>query len=102
MAGLALGRQNVDGATAIVRSFEQPLLLQVRDVLVHRGQGLEIQPPGDLIEGRGVSILFHEAADEIDHFFLSACNGHAAIVAKKQRNVAKKSSPRSFGVPKSA
>ena len=66
-----------------MRSLEQSLFLQVRDVFVHGSQGLEIEPPGDLIEGWGIPILFHEAADEVDHLFLSACDGHAAIVAKK-------------------
>jgi hypothetical protein len=46
-------------------------------VLVHCGQGLEIESPGDLVEGWGIAIFFHEAADEVDHLFLPACNGHA-------------------------
>jgi len=59
-----------------------PFFFQIRDVLVHRGQRIQVKPVADLFKRRRVSMLRHEAGDEVIHFALPACDRHARIVGE--------------------
>src|SRR5271168_4366025 len=83
----SLGRQQVDGAAAVVVAGEQSLFLEVGDVLVHRGQRVQVKPVADLFKRRRVAMLRHEAGDEVIHFALPACDRHAGIVGEYKANV---------------
>jgi hypothetical protein len=68
-----------------VRTLQQPLLLQIGNVFVHRGQRLETQAASNFLKGRGVSIALDEVADEVEDFFLPAGYRHFRIIANKKR-----------------
>ena len=58
--GAGAGREQIDGATAIVHAVEQPFFLEVGDVLVDGGKALEAYAASNLLEGRGVAVALHE------------------------------------------
>jgi hypothetical protein len=68
-----------------VRTLQQTFLLQICNVLVHRGQRLETQAASDLLKGRGVTVALHEIADEVEYFFLPASYRHPRIIGNKKR-----------------
>jgi hypothetical protein len=59
-----------------VRALQQTFVLEVIDVLVNGGERAQFEAAGDLFIGRGVAVALYEAADEIQHFFLPAGDGH--------------------------
>jgi hypothetical protein len=46
----SLGRQQVDGSAAVVVAGEQSFFLEVGDVLVHRGQRVQVKAVADLFK----------------------------------------------------
>ena len=71
------GREDIDGAAAVVGALEEALVLQVGNVFVHGGKGVEAEAGGDLFVGRGVTVLLGEAGEKIDDFFLPPRDRHA-------------------------
>src|SRR5207249_5409930 len=55
-AGLALGRNDLDRSALVVRSPDVPFALEVGEVFVDGGQGLEPKLSGDLLEARSVPL----------------------------------------------
>ena len=53
-------RQYVDRAASVVGALQQTLVLEIRDVFVDCGEGVEAQTGCDLLIGRGVSVLLGE------------------------------------------
>src|SRR5580704_2544052 len=84
----SLGRHQIDGAAAVIVAREQALLLQIRDVLVHGGQRIQVEPLANLLKRRRIAMLGHESRNKVVNFVLPACDRHAAIIgeqkAKKQ------------------
>ena len=69
--------EDVDGAAAVVGALEEALVLQVGDVFVDGGEGVEAEAGGDFLVGWGVAVFEGEVGEEVDHFFLPPCNCHA-------------------------
>ena len=86
-AGASAGtrRQQVDGATAVVHTVEQPFFLEVGDVLVHGGQALEAHAARDLFEGGGVAVAGHKRLQKVDNLFLPTGDSHGRIIANTAR-----------------
>ena len=77
--------QDVDGTAAIVGPLQQAFVLQIGDVLMHRGQRTEAKTTSYLLIGRRVAVLLGKAGKEVDDLFLPPCDSHAKIVANKKR-----------------
>lgn len=84
LAGRALG-DDVDGSTAVVGALQEALILQIRYVLMDRGEGAEAKASGDLLVGRGVAVAGGEAGEKVDDLFLPTGDSHVDIVANKRR-----------------
>lgn len=66
-------------------TLQKAFVLEVGDVLMHRGEGAEAEAASDLFVGRRVAVLLREARKEVDDLFLTPCDCHAEIVANKKR-----------------
>src|SRR5436309_2981471 len=75
-AGLPLGWDHFDGPTLVVGAPDVALALEVREMLVHCGQGLKAELPRDLFEARGVALGLDVARDEVQDLALTAGERH--------------------------
>jgi hypothetical protein len=82
-----LRRQQIDRAAAIVVAGEQALFLQVGNVLMHGGQGIQAHGFLDLFKRRGVSLLHHEARNEVVELALTPSDRHARSIGECMANV---------------
>src|SRR6266511_415827 len=76
-AGLTLGGCDLDRATFVVRPVDVALALQVGEMLVHRGEGAEVEPPGDFLEAWSVALLRDVPGDEVEDLALTTGERHA-------------------------
>src|SRR6266536_3251258 len=75
-AGLALGRDDLDRTALVVRAPDEALPLEVGQMLVDRGERLEVEVVRDLFEARGIALGFDVAGDEVQNLALAAREGH--------------------------
>jgi len=78
--------QDFNGAAAVVCALQEAFRLQVADVLVDGGEGVETEARCDLFIGRRVAVFLCESGEKVDDFFLSPRDCHSAIVANKKRS----------------
>ena len=78
--GGAAGRQHLDRAALVVGAADVALALEVGQVLVHRGQRLEAEPLGDLLEARRIALLQDVALQVRENFALALGQGHRRIL----------------------
>ena len=81
----SLGRQQIDGAAAVVVAREQALLLQIGDVLVHRGQRIQLHAFANFLERGRISVLLHELGNEVVDLALPSGDGHGQLLANIKR-----------------
>src|SRR5271167_4542440 len=65
-----------DGAALVVAATNESLLLERREMLVHRRERGELQRVRDLLEARRVAVLVDEANEVVQYFFLPFCQCH--------------------------
>ena len=75
-ARLAFGRDDLDGPTLVVRAPDVSLALEIGEVLVNRRERLEPELAGDLLETRGVPLLFEVFGDVIEDLALAPRDRH--------------------------
>src|SRR5262245_16442991 len=75
-AGLALGGHDLDRGTLIVGAPDVALALEIREMLVHRGQRLEPKLAGDFLEARGVPLLSEVFRNEVEDLALAPRDRH--------------------------
>ena len=64
-------RYQLDGTAAIPRASDESLLLEVRQMLVHRCQRGQAEAPPDFLEAGGVAVLLDEVVQVIEDFPLT-------------------------------
>ena len=68
-----------------MNAVQQALFLEVGDVLVNRGQALQVHSAGNLFKRRGIAVAGHERFQKVDDLFLPSRDSHGRIIAKKKR-----------------
>src|SRR6185503_6670355 len=74
--GLSLGRDDLDGPALVMRPADVAFTLQISEVLMHRGERVEAELPGDLLEARGVPLGIEVTRDKVEDLALAARNRH--------------------------
>ena len=64
-------REQLDRAAAVPGAADEALLLEVGQVLVHRGQRRQAEAPADLLEARRVAVLLDEFLQVVENFALA-------------------------------
>src|SRR5688572_24012311 len=65
-------RQELDRAAAVPGPANESLFFEVGEVLVHRGERRQAEPPANLLEARGVAVLLNEFLQVIEDFALAS------------------------------
>ena len=71
----------IEQAAQIVARFER------LDVLVHGGEGGQMQTLREFFVAGAVAVLFDEVRDEVEHFLLPLGQSHASIVGRTKGEV---------------
>ena len=69
-AAAGAGRHHLHRPAAVPGALDEALFLQVRQVLVHRGQRREAEAPADFLEARRVAVLLDELVQVIEDLAL--------------------------------
>ena len=64
-------RQQLDRAAAVPGAADEALFLQVRQVLVHRGERRQAEAPADFLEARRVAVLLNELLQVVENLALA-------------------------------
>src|SRR5229473_2963434 len=75
-AGLTFGRDDFDGPALVVRAPDVSLAFEVGEVLVYRRERLKPELARDLLEARGVPLLFEVFGDVIEDLALAPRDRH--------------------------
>ena len=59
---------HLDRAAAIPGALDEALFLQIRQVLVHRGERRQAEAPADFFEARRVAVLLDELVQVVENF----------------------------------
>ena len=81
-AGLPLGRDDLDRATLVPGAADEALALQVREMLVHRGERLKGEPLSDLLETRGIPLVADVLLEIVQDLTLALGERHLQISRK--------------------
>src|SRR5260221_493203 len=73
---LPLGRGNLDPAALVMIAVDVAFALEVGEVFVHRGERLETELAGDLLETRGIAVVGDVARDVVENLMLTARERH--------------------------
>lgn len=79
-----LGRQDVDRATLVVRALDVPLALEVREVLVNRGQRVIVELPSNLVEAGRVPVFLAVRLQKREDLALTLGQGHGLLSVRGQ------------------
>ena len=69
-AAAAARRHQLDRAAAVPRPTDEPLLLEIRQVLVHRRERRQPEPAANLLEARRVAVLLDELPEVVENLAL--------------------------------
>src|SRR6266446_4986338 len=70
---------DLDGTALIVTAADKTLFLERGDVLVHGGQGRELEALADFLEARRVAVLGLKRNEVVENFFLTFGESHVRL-----------------------
>src|SRR5262249_62233614 len=91
-SGLALGRDDLDGPAFVVGPPDVALALQIGEMLVNCGQGLEGELFRDFLEAGRVSLVADMRAQVVEDLVLTSSERHRSL-PKRSRNEFTRISP---------
>ena len=84
-ARLPFESDELDRSAAVPCALDEPLLLQVGQVLVHRGQRRQTEPAADFLEARRIAVLLNELIQVIEDLALALGEREHARMIRKQK-----------------
>src|SRR6266853_1087959 len=75
-AGLTLGGNDLDAAALVMIAVDVAFALEVGEVLMHRGERLESELAGDLLETGCIAVVGDVARDVVENLVLTAREWH--------------------------